>query len=135
MAYATRAALSTWVGTSQTLPTDTEQDRLLERASQDIDLLLITAVYDVDSGGNPTDSDVAEALSDATCAQVEWWLEIGDEMGAASAWDDVAIGSVRLGRGNGSGGDGASTPPVAPRAAQRLQLAGLLPGAPIMGPQ
>lgn len=133
MAYATTAALSTWVGSSQTLPDATEQARLLERASMVVDALLIAAVYDVDSDGNPTDADVAEALSDATCAQVEWWLETGDELGAASAWGQVAIGSVRLSRGEGA--VGASAEEGAPRAAQRLQLAGLLPGTAIMGPQ
>lgn len=136
MAYATTAQLDTWVGESQTLPSTDEQTRLLERASQVVDAILIGAVYAVDSNSLPTDSDVADALADATCAQVEWWLESGDEHGSATAWDQVSIGSVSLGRGGSSGGGGgASTPVVAPRAAQRLQLAGLLPGTLAMGPR
>jgi hypothetical protein len=132
MAYATRADLAAWVGSSQTLPDTTEQDRLLERASTIVDGLLVAAVYDVDSDGNPIDTDVAAALSDATCAQVEWWLESGDELGASASWASVSIGSVRLGGGQGE--SGASAPAAAPRATSRLQLAGLLPGTPAIGP-
>lgn len=133
MAYATTAQLADWVGDSQDLPADPEQTRLLDRASTLVDSLLIEAVYDVDADGNPTSTDVADALADATCAQVEHWLESGDELGASGSWDQVAIGSVRLGRGSSQGSGGATAPAAAPRTTRRLQLAGLLPGTVLTG--
>ncbi|MFM9368071.1 hypothetical protein [Streptomyces sp. Da 82-17] len=98
---------------------------LLARASDDIAAALIAAVYDTALG------DVARALADAVCAQVEYWLAIGsDGITTADTWDSVSIGPVSL-----SGRSGAAPTPVvvsgvelAPRAYRALHLAGLLPG-------
>jgi hypothetical protein len=59
--------------------------RLLARASRLIDRVLLRAVYAVDGDGAPTDTKIIEALRDATCAQAAWWVETGDEAGAASS--------------------------------------------------
>ena len=68
--------------------------RLLSRASRIIDrVLALRAFYDVDSDtGMPTDADLVTACRDATCAQAAWWLETGDEAGAAAALKSAGSG-------------------------------------------
>ncbi|MGW9041247.1 hypothetical protein ACWGQL_01575 [Streptomyces lydicus] len=122
--YATPERLSAWTG--QPAPADAE--RLLARASEDVDDALLTAVYATDGASMPTDPEVADALADATCAQVEYQLATGDDgTGAAGRWDSVSIGPVSL-----SGRKDAPTAPgdvdLAPRAHRALTRAGLLPG-------
>lgn len=97
-------------------------DRLLLRATELVDQAAKTAVYDVDDSGNATDTAIAAALRDATCAQVSYWVLTGDEQGAAYRWGSVSIGSVSLSRGFMSGAR------LAPHAHTILSLAGLLPG-------
>ncbi|MFE7853747.1 hypothetical protein [Streptomyces sp. NPDC057403] len=110
--------------TGQTAPAGIE--RLLARASEDIDSALLTAVYSTDADGMPTETDVIEALRDAVCAQVEYQQETGDTgTGAAGRWDSVSLGPVSL-----SGRKDAATGPagldLAPRAERALKRAGLL---------
>ncbi|WP_051393058.1 hypothetical protein [Glycomyces arizonensis] len=50
-------------------------DDRLAIASRDIDDLIVTAVYDVDDDGQPTDTDTAEALRDATIAQTSYGID------------------------------------------------------------
>ncbi|MFF2922730.1 hypothetical protein ACFVTP_10055 [Streptomyces celluloflavus] len=122
--YATPEQLAAWTG--QTAPDDAE--RLLARASEDIDSALLTAVYAVDEDGDPTDPKIAAALGDATCAQVEYWLATGDDgTGAAGHWDAVSIGPVSL-SGRSSAPPAASGVELAPRAARALRRVGLVPG-------
>ncbi|WP_189981333.1 hypothetical protein, partial [Streptomyces capoamus] len=91
--YATPEQLAIYTGTSA----PEGVDRLLARASEDVDAALLTAVYDVDDDGDPTDPAVVTALRDAVCAQVEWQLATGDDgTGAAGQWDSVSIGPVSL---------------------------------------
>lgn len=98
--------------------------RLLVRASRKVDDMLRTAVYAVDAAGLPTDPAVATALAEATCAQVAWWSELGDDTGsgAVAALAGSQIGTVKLGTGAG----GAGLPECAPDAVQVLRRAGLL---------
>lgn len=78
--------------------------RLLRRASRRVDQALLTALYDTDDDGLPTDVKITTALRDATCAQVEYWATSGTDPGGADAvYDDVAIGSARLSRRTTSG--------------------------------
>ncbi|MFF9507296.1 hypothetical protein ACF1BU_14285 [Streptomyces sp. NPDC014724] len=103
-------------------------ERLLARASEDVDAALLTAVYTVDDDGDPTDPAVAAALAAAVCAQVEYQLATGDDgTGAAGAWDSVSIGPVSL-SGRTAGPPAASGVDLAPRAHRALSGAGLLPG-------
>jgi hypothetical protein len=126
--YATAADLTAWLSAGTVVP---EPDRLLARASTKVEALLLTAVYDVDSGGAPTDPDVAQALNDATCAQVEWWLLTGDEAGAGSQYQSVSIGKISLSRGYSAAGSATGqSQTVAPRAVELLQLAGLISQSP-----
>jgi len=76
--------------------------KLLEDATRALDDALLTAVYDVDAGGMPTDVTVQAAFAEAVCAIVEWWGETGDPVGADGGWDSVSAGPVSLSRGSGS---------------------------------
>lgn len=134
--YADTTDLSEWTG--DPLPND--PDRLLARASTYIDLALIGVRYATNEQGMPTSQQVAEALTDATCAQAQYWDELGDTgSGAIGVYSDVTIGSLSLStpggasagaQGNGTTGGGG----IAPRAYAVLRTAGLLPGYPLVRP-
>lgn len=123
-AYATPEQLAAYIGEDP--PEDAE--RLLERASRDIDSALLTAVYATDPvTGAPTDARVLTALANAVCAQVEYWLETGDTgTGASDRWGSVSIGPVSL--GDRRGGKSSNSLDLAPRAYRELRAANLNPG-------
>ncbi|WP_327368727.1 hypothetical protein [Streptomyces sp. NBC_01217] len=122
--YANPEQYTAWTG--QPAPAGVE--RLLARASQDIDTALLTAVYDTDSTGTPTDPDIVATLADATCAQVEYQQATGDDgTGAAGQWDSVSIGPVSM-SGRRARPQAAGDLDLAPRAGRVLAAAGLLPG-------
>jgi len=105
--YATSAQYVSYTG--QTAPTNI--DALLARASRFLDSAVIRLCwYEADTvTGMPTNTTVLEAFSAAVCAQVQWWEETGDELGTASQWSSVSIGSVSLsGRNSSSGNSGSS---------------------------
>ncbi|MFI6534184.1 hypothetical protein ACIBHY_17115 [Nonomuraea sp. NPDC050547] len=107
---------------------------LLTRASREVDQALLSAVYDVDEDGAPTEAAHVTALMEATCEQVAAWVEEGESgTGVAGRWDDVQLGSLRLarrGRGSqaGVGGGGSAAARLAPQAWKILQQAGLVGG-------
>ncbi|WP_406188382.1 hypothetical protein [[Kitasatospora] papulosa] len=122
--YATPEQLTAWTGQ----PAPPDADRLLARASEDVDDALLSAVYDTDALGVPTDPEIVAALANATCAQVEYQQATGDDgTGAAGRWDAVSIGPVSL-SGRQSGPQSAGDVDLAPRAHRALKRAGLLPG-------
>lgn len=101
----------------------------LRRASSIVDGLTHLARYRMDDDGNPLDQDVADAFTEATCAQVEYWETTDDPTGAESQMGPVKIGSVSLG-GSGVGGSAKSTGSaagsrVSPETIEILQNAGL----------
>lgn len=107
MAYATNTDLSFYLGVPiEELPTDT--DRLLTRASELIDIATM---------GRATENDAA--VKTATMAQVEFWLEIGEESDIIGAknFRSHSIGGLTL-QGRMS--------EMAPRARRILSLEGLL---------
>ncbi|WP_113699181.1 hypothetical protein [Nonomuraea lactucae] len=124
MAYATVNDLAPTYVT----PAPANAALLLDRATRLVDQALLTAVYEVDEDGLPTDPEHIAALRDATCEQVAAWLEVGETgTGASAEYSDVQIGSVRLGRGSqtGAGGGGSAATRLAPQAWAILQQAGL----------
>ncbi|MFE0877313.1 hypothetical protein ACFW4X_21060 [Streptomyces smyrnaeus] len=122
--YATPEQLTAWTGQ----PAPAGAERLLARASADIDDALLTAVYATDAAGMPTHPDTVQALADATCAQVEYQLAMGDDgTGAAGRWDSVSIGPVSL-SGRRQEPTASGDVDLAPRASRALKRAGLLPG-------
>ncbi|MBP5883172.1 hypothetical protein QBA57_28590 [Streptomyces scabiei] len=124
--YATSAEYAAYTG--QTPPSDIDQQ--LKNASR----MLVAEVfrlcwYEVDEDGYPSNTLVAEAFSDAVCAQVEWWDEIGDSTGAAAVtWGTVKLGSAQLSRSvtATSGADSAARE-VAPKAWDALRSDDLTP--------
>ncbi|MDT0432803.1 hypothetical protein [Streptomyces salyersiae] len=122
--YATPEQLSEWTG--EAAPADA--DRLLTRASEDVEDAARTAIYDTDDTGMPTDPDVIAAFADATCAQVEYQQETGDTgTGAAGQWDSVSIGPVSMSGRRSAPAVGGGVD-LGPRALRALTRAGLLPG-------
>jgi hypothetical protein len=122
--YATPEQLTAWTGE----PAPPDAERLLARASADVDDALLCAVYDTNDAGMPTDPAIVQALADATCAQVEYQLATGDDgTGAAGRWGSVSIGPVSLGDRRDSTA-AAGDVDLAPRAHRALRRAGLLPG-------
>lgn len=96
-------------------------DRLLLRASEVV-ADAATSGYLTDLDGAPVQTWVAEALRDATCAQVEQWLEVGEENDIAGYGRTTSIGIA--------GGLSLSALPsvLAPRARRILRAAGLSGG-------
>ena len=119
MAYATTTELADYLYIDEAdLPDDAE--RLLDRASELVDYVTLERI-------DETDTEEAEAAKKATMAQYEWWAESGDELGVTSSFDSISIGEFSV--SNYAGSEGAVKPGgLAPRAAQYLQLAGLLYG-------
>lgn len=107
MAYATKDELATYLGVGLIgLPNDA--DRLLERASEYMDEVTLEQI-DLD------DANHVDAARKATCAQVEFWLQTGEEHDILGVTGEVQAGSTR------------HTLPdrLAKRAKQYLRLAGL----------
>lgn len=125
--YATEADLIAYgAPPGVTLPTGAEATRKLTRASEHVDEMLLTAIYDTDTNGMPTKASVIQALENATCAQVVWWAGGGgDETGTQGKYKDIALGSLRLSRGSSGAGE---VERYAPDALRHLRLEGLLPG-------
>lgn len=92
--YATAEDYSDYTGK----PGPEDIDRRLARASERVDELLSTAIYETDAEGFPVDPTLRDAITRATCAQAAWTIAVGDEFGTASAFKDVSMGSVRLSR-------------------------------------
>ena len=68
-------------------------------ASRDIDDLLLTACYDVDEDDMPTDTDVAEAIREATIAQCSYGIDPSADLadGALPAGvASVSAGSIAI---------------------------------------
>jgi hypothetical protein len=121
--YATPTDLADYAGPDVV---DADSPRLLARAAELVDALLVAAVYDTDPTGLPLDEKVHTALRDATCAIVQWWAETGDPIGAASQFTESQIGTLRLKRN-----DTNTSPDLAPAAVRILATAGLLAHAPL----
>jgi hypothetical protein len=97
---------------------------LLEGASRMLDARVLQYCrYDVTTDGLPSDEDVAEAIGRAVCAQVAWWGEVGDSIGAAGVgYGSVSIGSVNLGRSVTSvSGDDSAARQLAPQVLDELR--------------
>lgn len=126
MGYATPTDLQDYNG-GATPPADAQVR--LDRASDSVDELLLTAVYDVDSNGMPTEPDVLAACTKAACAIAQHRIDNGLKAnGAPAAYDNVKIGSVQLARRASSGSSSAAADRYGPDAYGILQRAGLLPG-------
>lgn len=82
----------------KTIPVWPGAERHLEQASEDIDELLIGAVYEVDADEMPTDPRVKAAIVRATCAQAHYIREGGDETGGRAQYTSVNVGAMGYSR-------------------------------------
>lgn len=114
MAYATAAQVTEYTGVDS-LPDDI--DRLIDRADELIDEAVLPNVIDT------TDSDQATAAQNATCAQVEYWLNSDEEMDIINLPSYYTIGSYQVGSATRTQGQESK---LAPRAKRILFKAGLL---------
>lgn len=130
--YATHADLVAFVGSGYTVPGDVDAGRMLQRASELIydatgnlserayngqltagyfgyvDPLTVPAALTVD--------DYKFALKNAACAQVEFWLETGEEHDVLGLRGSATAGKISLSR---------IPTRLAPRALGYLRAAGL----------
>ncbi|MFF5589728.1 head-tail connector protein [Streptomyces hygroscopicus] len=123
--YATAADYQQYTG--QAPPADVDQ--LLARATRMLEAQVLRLCwYEVDTDGMPTNSTVLEAIGRAVCAQVQWWGELGDSIGAAGVgWGSVGIGSVSLSRSGSASGAASAAREVAPQVGDELQSPDLTP--------
>jgi hypothetical protein len=108
---------------------------LLDRASDDVDRAINSAVYPVDVDGLPTDAAVTVAVRRATLAQVAYQLEQGNANGIRHGLQSgvpsgASAGSVELSRGQSAGGSTADAPWLGDQAEWILRSAGLRGQAP-----
>ncbi|NUK07466.1 hypothetical protein HRW18_05440 [Streptomyces lunaelactis] len=119
--YATAADYETYTG--HTPPAGI--DASLAHASEHLDAEVFRLCwFEADGDDYPSNTIVREAFRRATCAQVQWWDEIGDELGTGGRWNSVKLGSAALSRSSGSSsGSGGSSqdPVVAERALRALR--------------
>ena len=117
-------------------PVPDDAELRLTRASRLVDQALLTAVYDVDEQGLPTEQRVIDALREATCEQVTAWAAGGEDgTGAAGQYASVSIGSVSLTRAaSGASGSGSAATGLCPQAWMILQQAGLTGRGPYVNP-
>lgn len=117
--YATPQDLAAYAGESVSLPSETEQERLLSRASEYLDYVTLDRI-------NTSDSEHAEAARKATCEQVLYWLQYGEQTGSGPLLGSYSIGKLSLNFGGGGAGRQGTQQRLAPRARSLLFLAGLL---------
>lgn len=105
--YATAAQYQAYSG--QTPPADI--DRLLARASELIDSdVTMTAWYDTDDAGLPTNTGVAAAFANATAAQVEFWTKgPGEGVDVSGPIQGVSLGALSIQYGAGDNRLGPTT--------------------------
>lgn len=116
MVYATKADLADYIGIEGTnLPVDAE--RLLERASELMDAATLGRI-------DQENTNHMEAAKNATCAQVEYWIQTGEQQDVSGPIEGYSIGSLQI--QYGSGADRVSPTVLAPRSRRYLFLAGLL---------
>lgn len=112
--YATVDELDGFLPANVAAPADAL--RLLTRATELIDDT-VRAAFEVDDDGIPTDATVAATMRDATCAQVEYWLTVGEDH------DVEGLGGTQV---SIAGYSGTLAPELSPRALRILSSAGML---------
>lgn len=113
--YATPEELQEYIGGRYQLPMDVEL--LLRDASRLLDRQSLDKVFWewADPLPDPL-TDEQSFIKEAVCAQVEYWLELGEEQSVAPQPDDVQLGALHLPRPQR----------LAPKAVDALNAVGLL---------
>jgi hypothetical protein len=102
----------------------------LRRGTEVIDRALIGAVYATDADGMPTDAGVLNVFMRATCAQAQFILANNDFANVKSQYSSTSMGGVSQSRA--ASAQNQMFPPLAPQAAAILQVAGVVPSAPLI---
>lgn len=112
MEYATSQDIIEYTGLA-TLPDDI--DRQISRAEELID--------EATRGNIDTDNtNHMEAAKKATCAQIEYWLSMGEDIDISKMPSNFKIGSFSMGSAN----QAEEYTKLAPRSRRHLLMAGLL---------
>jgi len=95
VAYATVDELETFLSAANVDALEPDEiPRILERATETVDDHVF-GCFEIDSETQlPTDTDVAAALRDAVCAQVEFWLDVGEEHDVEGIRGQTSIGGT-----------------------------------------
>lgn len=101
-------------------PTPSNAGRLLHFASTLVRRATLTATYDVDTAGTPTDAAVLAAFRDATCSQVATWLALTIDPAKGDADAGGAVASKSIGSASVQYAVYASTAEARARAATQL---------------
>lgn len=109
--YATRAELAAFLG----VDAPAQAERLLRRASELVEDTVIVG-WEVDDNGQPAEPGVVEAFRNAVCAQVEFWLEVGEEHDVTNQRGTIGVGDLNVSTLPGT---------LSHRAARHLRRAGL----------
>jgi hypothetical protein len=126
--YASVAQYRAWSGDSWT-PAQIISVKL-QRATEDIDVALVAAVYRTDADGMPLDPQLANVLVRATSAQVAYLLAQNDDTGIKREYSSTSVGGVTAVRSARM--QGGALQPLGPRALGILRTAGILPAAPLI---
>lgn len=126
--YASVAQYQAWSGDTWT--PEARVQVMLQRASEDIDMALVAAVYPVNPNGMPTDPMVIDVFMRACSAQCQFLLADNDPAGVKRQYSSTNMGGVSQSRVASM--TGLQMPPLAPRAAQILHVGGVLPSAPLI---
>lgn len=126
MSYATLDDLTGFLTAAGLGAPPTNAQLLLDRAARLVTQATMTAVYQLDSDGNPTDPAIVTALQQATLEHVTALIGMG-VTGVPNPYQTVTAGRINLGRGttSGVGGGIVDGTQLAPQAMLVLQQAGL----------
>lgn len=123
MAYATEEEFAAFLD-PEPLPANAR--RLLDTASDQIDELLVGAVYDTDEVGDPVGLNLSKVFAKAVIYQAQYLKETGDETGANANVSSMSQGGLSIARAlRGSSGSGR-TPRYSENAIGVLRTGGLL---------
>jgi hypothetical protein len=126
--YANAVQYQGWSGDTATPLSRVEI--MLRRASEDLDMALVAAVYPVNANGMPTDPMVIDLFTRVCCAQCQYLLADNDPAGIKRQYSNTSMGGVSQARVASM--TGLQMPPLGPRAAQILHVGGVLPSAPLI---
>ena len=126
--YASVAQYRAWSG-DQVTPAQ-RVTIALQRATEQIDVALVAAVYRVDADGMPLDAFVANCFMRATCAQAQYVIAVNDDANVKREYASTSIAGVSATRAAAM--QAMALPPLAPQALAILRVAGVLPAAPLI---
>jgi hypothetical protein len=126
--YASAAQYRAWSG-DQVTPAQ-RVSVALQRATEQMDVALVAAVYRTDADGMPLDAGLANVLARATSAQAQYIIAVNDDANVKREYAATSVGGVSASRAARM--QGLALPPVAPQALAILRVAGVLPAAPLV---